>query len=389
MLAGQDIIIISAVPFEDHWTSKQEISRVLAMKNRVLYVSGIPRPYKHDELVRAKLGGSLREALPSLFVFTPPAARIPLDYTFKTFSNILQSITSRSVKRATTKLGFTKPIIWAFDFRARPYIGLFDEILSIYHCVDNWHLLLDKRHYRRITIKRLEQSIVESVDLVLTSAQDLKARIEESYAKEGHYVPHGVDFGLFSKGGIEGPLPEDMKRISKPIVGFVGSVGKWVDCKLILEVARTFPEVSVVLIGSILDVSDAVYLKKASNILMLGPKPKGQIPDYIRAFNICLMPFKINEFTRSINPLKYLEYLASGKPLVTTAIQELVSHAALVYLASNEKEFLYGINRALSENDPSLRRNRIDFARNHTWVCQVEKACSIIQRRINVENLDY
>jgi len=116
-------------------------------------------------------------------------------------------------------------------------------------------------------------------------------------------------------------VPDDLKGAPGPIIGFWGLIADWVDLQLIRHVADAFSGGTVVLIGN--STTDMKSIEGARNIRFLGRKPYADLPRYAKAFDVALMPFKVNELTLASNPLKVREYLAAGLPVVSTAIPEV------------------------------------------------------------------
>jgi len=156
---------------------------------------------------------------------------------------------------------------------------------------------------------------------VICSSENLradKARVNSN----AHLVQHGVDLEHFAKAfSAATTIPDDLKGAPGPIIGFWGLIADWVDLPLIRHVADAFSGGTVVLLGD--TKTNTKPLDGARNIRVLGRKPYADLPRYAKAFDVALMPFKVNELTLAANPLKVREYLAAGLPVVSTAIPEV------------------------------------------------------------------
>src|SRR5207253_7900239 len=148
--------------------------------------------------------------------------------------------------------------------------------------------------------------------------RDDQARVNSN----AHLVQHGVDLEHFAKAFDPAtPTPDDLNGAPRPIIGFWGLIADWVDLQLIRHVADAFSGGTVVLIGN--STTDMKSIEGARNIRFLGRKPYADLPRYAKAFDVALMPFKVNELTLASNPLKVREYLAAGLPVVSTALPEV------------------------------------------------------------------
>jgi glycosyltransferase involved in cell wall biosynthesis len=220
-------------------------------------------------------------------------------------------------------------------------------------------------------IAELEEQLLKRADLCITSAdrlRDNKVRVNPNTV----LVRHGVDFNHFVKACDPAtPIPEDIANLPKPIFGFFGLVADWVDLEAIAATARAHPEGSVVVIGKVAPDVDPSVLKAEKNIHLLGRKPYAALPGYCKAFDVALMPFKVNELTLNANPLKVREYLAAGVPVVSSDIPE-VRKVGLCKLARDTEDFVRKVDECLAEGaGPS--RERAERIRHESWEAKVEE----------------
>lgn len=179
-------------------------------------------------------------------------------------------------------------------------------------------------------------------------------------------IRNGVDAERFERGAAEGPRPADVPAAGRPVVGFVGALYEWIDWGLIEEVARALPELDFVLVGPH-DRRGAVRrLAGLRNVHLLGPRPYGRVPAYIAAFDVCWVPFRQDAVGLAANPVKVYEYLALGKPVVSTPVADVESFGALLAVARTPAEMV-GKLRAALQQAPGAAEARRAFARQNTW----------------------
>ncbi len=371
-LRGRDLVV-----FSNDWDgdplSKVHIMRILSRDNRVLWVNSIgnraPKANTHDlQRIWKKLSTfteGIREVEPNLFVLAPLA--VPF-YGSEVVRLTNRELLRLQVKRAMRKLHFKRPISWSFLPASAPVSGTLGEEFVVYHCVDEFSAFSDTngRH-----IAELEERLLRKADLVITSAE----RLRENKAKVNPHtvlVRHGVDFQHFVKACDPATeIPEDIAKLPRPIIGFFGLMADWVDQEAIIATAKAHPEGSVVVIGKVAPDCDVSAMKAVPNIHLLGRKPYTSLPGYCRAFDVALMPFKVNELTLNANPLKVREYLAAGLPVVSTDIPE-VRKVGLCKVATSTEDFVRKVDECLAEGGgPSRERAECIF--HESWDARVEE----------------
>ncbi|HYH95237.1 spore coat polysaccharide biosynthesis glycosyltransferase ExoP [Hyalangium sp.] len=371
-LRGRDLVV-----FSNDWDgdplSKVHIMRILSRDNRVLWVNSIgnraPKANAHDlQRIWRKLSTfteGIREVEPNLFVLAPLA--IPF-YGSEAVRATNRELLRLQVRRAMRKLHFQRPISWSFLPASAPVSGTLGEEFVVYHCVDEFSAFSDTngRH-----IAELEERLLRKANLVITSAE----RLRENKAKVNPntvLVRHGVDFQHFVKACDPAtPIPEDIAKLPGPIIGFFGLMADWVDQEALIATAKAHPEGSVVVIGKVAPDCDVSELKKVPNIHFLGRQPYTSLPGYCRAFDVALMPFKVNELTLNANPLKVREYLAAGLPVVSTDIPE-VRKVGLCKLATSTEDFVRKVDECLAEG-PGPSHERAERIFHESWDARVEE----------------
>ena len=231
----------------------------------------------------------------------------------------------------------------------------------VYDCMDDWDTFENLGNFNRTE----EVPLAEECDVLAVTA----ARLQEKFADRGLepvLVRNGADFEFFRTAE---PLPE-LSGMRHPIIGYFGAIADWIDLDLVYEVAKSRPDYSFVLAGQVFS-RDTSALQSLPNVRLLGSRPYEQMPSLLAGFDVCMIPFLLNQVTHATDPVKLYEYLSQGKPVVATDMSELRAWSDFVYLARGSEEFAAQLDVAVAESDPALRARRIEFARTNSWPARV------------------
>lgn len=224
-----------------------------------------------------------------------------------------------------------------------------------------------------------EADLIKKSDLVLATSHLLyheKIKINPNCL----LVPNGADFDHFNYS--PDVLPEELKEINKPIIGYYGALSDWLDTDLLHDLATARPNWNFVLIGRI-ESADVSRLKGMSNVFFLGEKSYELLPGYLQHFDTCIIPFKKIPLTEATNPVKLFEFLSAGKSVVATDLNELCYYKEYVRLASSLSDWLESIELALKDDLPAQEEKRMQFARQNTWeerILQIEDAIQALTK---------
>lgn len=222
------------------------------------------------------------------------------------------------------------------------------------------------------------------VDFVTVSSHSLAKQIAPYRSSGVHYVGNGVEYRLFAP-TRDYDRPLDLPR-GKPIVGYIGAIYPWLDYQLLQNVCSEMKNVNFVFIGPVHPgVSSGVKaLKDLANVYFLGVKPYHMVPAYLYHLDVGIIPFRKNELTAGVNPVKLYEYSASGKPSVVTDFSEdVVQVKDRVYVAATTEEFGSYIRKALdTAKDPIQIESLLSFARSHDWEKKTTAIIKLIEGRI-------
>ncbi len=256
-------------------------------------------------------------------------------------------------------------VFWYYTPMALKFTDHFKPVASVYDCMDE--LSAFKGAHSHLPI--LEKQLFRKVDLVFTGGQSLYE------AKRGqhpsvHAFPSSIDAAHFGKARTTVTDPEDQAHIPHPRLGFFGVIDERFDIDLLDQVAKQRPEWQFVIIGPVVKI-DPETLPKHANIHYLGGKKYDELPHYLAGWDIALLLFARNESTRFISPTKTPEYLAAGKPVISTSIRDVVrpyGELKLVEITDTPDDFINAAEKILAGSDQSEWLSRVDaFLKEISW----------------------
>lgn len=378
MLRGENIVCFAKDWSEDP-TSNNHVMKLLARDNRVLWMNSIST--RTPSLTSGRDLGKIATKLKSfargttrvvdgpggfMDVYTPIVLPFPHN---PVATRLNQEILRSSVSLLRRTRGMDDFQLWSFIPSAAKYIGKLGESLVVYYCTDEWS------HFSSVDRDKtmaLERELCERADIVFTTASTLLEK-KKVYNPETHLALHGVDQAHFARALAPATsLAAELRDLPRPIVGFVGLIQDWVDVDTVRYMAERHRDRSFVLIGkALVDVSS---LERLPNVRLLGRKPYESLPEYLKGFDVGIIPFKLNELTRNVNPIKLREYLSAGLPVVSSDIPEVAryvrDHGALAnacYVASTPEDFDAAVTQALQGDSPAARQARSEAMLAETW----------------------
>jgi glycosyltransferase involved in cell wall biosynthesis len=261
---------------------------------------------------------------------------------------------------------FENPILFvALPFGAEA-VGRLGERLLIYYVMDQYSAM---PNVYADYLEELEQAMLSQADLIFVTSRNL---LQEKNGSKTPAVllPHGVDFEHFHSAVQPlGEVPEELRDLPRPILGFHGVLAPWVDTEILERVCQAFSEASIVLIGP--EWIDFPVSKGLPNLHRLGMRTYAELPRYAAHFDVGLIPFRQDRLTAYVNPLKLLEYLALGLPVVSTPLPDLAPYANVLYQASTPDDFVDQVKVALQDREPKRREQRFALAAEESWEARV------------------
>ena len=271
--------------------------------------------------------------------------------------------------RLTRKLQLIAPVVWVACPAACDTAIKMEKAKLVYQRTDRYE---DDPNVDRDVILDYDRKLKACADITIY-VNKLLYDEEAAQCKNAFFMDHGVDYEMFSKAELDSRKPDDIADIKKPIAGYFGALdGHKLDTGFLEAVAERLPDVSFVFIGK--PSLDCSGLSAKKNVWMLGQKDYQQIPHYGKCFDVAILPWRINKWTEAANPIKFKEYLALGKPVVSTpSFSELKQYNDVAYEAGSPEEFAECIKRACVEDSPDLIEKRRQRVAQNSWDSKAEK----------------
>jgi len=280
--------------------------------------------------------------------------------------------------------GKGKIISYIADPLLYDYLKIFKGEISVYDCLAEWSSNPGMSSINRVTVKKFENKTLLKSDIVLTVSKELCSR-RSKVNKNTHYLPWAAEYMLFGKDSAE--IPNEMISMKKPIIGFAGHIWGIFDLDIIAKLSETFKNSSIVIVGSLRSLLPKGYKReflnvtKRTNIRWLGPRKHGDLPKYLKCFDVCIMPYKIDDWTITCSPGKLYQYLAVGKPIVSTDLPEVSRYYDddIVKIARSSEEFMEKVKLVLSEtSDKNKIEKRKAIAKRNSWNNRAKAMIDII-----------
>jgi glycosyltransferase involved in cell wall biosynthesis len=375
-IKNKDIVLFSFQPWESGiGFNFKEMAFELAKYNRVLFVNRAPDRNSllrnKNESNRPKKKTELTQIEKNLWLYNPDIVMesinwISINSVYDLLNKINNSRLAGGIKKIIKKLSF-KDFIFINDNDF--YRGLYQkEYLECSHYIFYIRDFLTIQPYFRKHGTRLEEKIIKKADLVVANSAYL-ANYASQWNEKTFDIEQGCDLKNYLS--IEYPMPDDIAKLKRPIIGYCGAVTSMrLDISVIEHIALSFPDYSIVFVGPVDKTFEKSKLNNLKNIYFTGLRKLEEIPAYISHFNICMNPQMINPLTVGNYPRKIDEYLVMGKPVVATATLAMEMFRDYVFLCKTKEDYVAQINLILS-NEQFLseqeKERRINFALTHSW----------------------
>ena len=378
--AGTDlpIIVHSHLRWDFVWQRPQQILSRLSQRGHVLFIE---EPIYLDDIATPRLDVSrpvprVHRALPAL----PATLRGSYDQSIA----IVRELVRRQIAADGALAGlFERPVQWFYTPMPAPaMIGAFGERAIVYDCMDE----LSKFRFAPAELTDRERYLMANADVVFTGGYRLW-EAKSKHHRNVHFFGCGVDVDHFASARSDALslAPELADVRATTTLGYFGVIDERIDYDLVRRLAASFPDAMLAMVGPVVKV-DPAELPQAPNIRWLGQRQYTQLPSYVKGFDVCLMPFALNEATEYINPTKTLEYMAAGKPIVSTAVSDVVHNfTPVVAVAQSHEEFVALCRAASEQPDLELVARGIEQARANSWESIVSRMDRILRDALRDE----
>ena len=385
--SGKTILCLATQEWDAHWTPVQQVMLRLTPRNRVIYFEPFHPPLAWLKRSNSHLKDRHREGQPqlrqikeNLWIYRPESAYLPGNMRSSFAAKWNARLYKAEIARLLKQLGGSKKCwLWAFFAQSLSVLELeFEHI--IYDCVDDWPSFFPQKAERQF-VTHVDEALCRSAELVFVGSQPLYQK-KVGFNPQTFVVNHAADIEHFQKASQSGTVvPADLDCVPRPRIGFAGMMDSLrFDENLIRHLAED-PRLQIVLVGGC--IGDARrLLPQKPNVHWLGMKPVSQLPAYLKGMDVCIMPYKINETTRYIYPLKLHEYMATGKPIVATAIPAVENFRELIYVADGPAEFIKYVALGAEENNAGKCLRRQECARKHSWEVHVSEKARLIEQHL-------
>ena len=358
----------SAIPWGKDRHRQHEIAHYLAERCPVMYLN--PPSGRAAEPPRAEV------ISPRLTVVSVPGGPYPGGWASPAMNRANRRHTARELGALFPDLTQGPLVLWLDESAAEPYIDLLDSRLVVYDCADEDYAFAHNPLRRRM-LKAYEDRVTRRADLVFVSAVPLLERKRELNPRT-HLALNAVDFEHFARVAAAHPPVGD----GAPVIGFVGgALRDRMDYELLAHVALARPQWRVELVGR---VEWPRGFRPPVNLVSVGSRPYADLPEVMARHSVCIIPYRGEGRLSYIHPKKLFEYLAAGKPVVSTELPAVLPYAGIVKIAGTHAEFVARIEECLAENaDPAMSaalvRQRMALARENGWPHRVAEMAEVVE----------
>jgi teichuronic acid biosynthesis glycosyltransferase TuaH len=374
------------------------LAKEFAKNNRVWYIE---HPYSWKDYLRERnteaVQSRKKALLKGLDIYTNPPSLpsnitivtskltipinfLPAGFLYDNLSSINDRVILKTIRRLIQDKGI-KDFIYVnfFDpYFVRKLPPDIKALRTVYQSMDD----ISQVAYSKKHGERLEEEIIGNFDYTLCTSREL-TRLKSRFSPNVHFSPNAVDIDIFERATREKlPKPKELENLKGKIIGFTGSIEYRSDFELLKRIAAYHQDKTLFFVGPI-NTEDTVIaeLRKMPNVVFAGPRKITELPAFLQYFDCTIIPYRKNALTKSIYPLKINEYLAAGKPVISTNFSEdIKSFAAVAYIVDTQEEFLKEIDKAIQEDNINLKQARLMVAKENTWAVRIKQFWDIISK---------
>ncbi|MCC4986889.1 glycosyltransferase [Klebsiella pneumoniae] len=386
---SNEVIVLSTADWDNpFWTNKQHVAMDLAKKGyKVFYIDslGLRRPSVNKKDFKRIIKRCLKGLKPpkrvegGILVWSP----ILIPFNDKKIIRKLNKIIFSSMLKFWLMVnGFKKSILWTYNPLTTKFINVDSFEYSVYHCVDE----IKAQPGMPVTIlEDAEKELTKLSDIVFVTSPTL-LETRKAWSDKVYYFSNVADYSHFSKALFdETEIPEDMNSIPEPRLGFIGAISSYkINFNLLYDIAKRNEAWNIVLIGDVGEGdpnTDVSILKQCKNIHFLGAKSYSVLPNYLKGFDIALLPNNLNEYTDNMFPMKFFEYLSAGRNVISVDLLSIRDFQEYVRIGHDNEEFIRLIEDVLNGNKLSIEKIQ-EIAQQYTYETRTTKMIDVINSQL-------
>ena len=376
------IVCLATSPWYPIPTRKQQVmsripdAEILYFDPSITYIAPMKDKAAQPGLTNYKKAGVHPQENITVYAL-PPA--LPFFYKFRWINRLNQRKIARFVREKMREHGFEDAVLWVYSPVTADLVDLVPHKALVYDCVDRHSAyggLMDPA-----LVDAMELELAAKTDMTFATAASLAERLK-SAQPEAEFIPNGANFERFFEASKPQPVPEDLQSIPHPIFGFVGALQTCIEYGFVEAAAKARPDWQFVWIGNEKPGADLSALRAMGNVHFLGVKPNADLPKYLAQFDVCLNLFDAGPLSKDVSPLKFYEYLATGKPIVSTRQpDQVLQFSDIIHIADDAKSFEASCEAALEDTQPERTQLRIEAGRNSSWDARVGEMCAVLRKK--------
>lgn len=378
----KQIVCMATSPWYPIPTRKQQLmsrmpdAEILYFDPSVSYLAPL-----RDKSAKAHLRAYQKPAVrpqENLSVYALPPV-LPFFNRFRLINRINQKRIARFVRKKMAEHGFQNPLLWVYSPVTVDLVDHVPHSGLVYDCVDRHSAYGGQMNPALVDAMELE--LAGKCGAVFATAAPLAERLRAA-KPDACFIPNGANFERFYEAAKPQIVPDDMKDIPHPIFGFVGALQTCIEYGYVAHAAQAHPEWSFVWIGNEKPGADLAKLRTLKNVYFLGVKPNEQLPQYLAHVDACLNLFAESDLSKDVSPLKFYEYLATGKPIVSTRQpDQILQYAPIIHIAESKEAFVDCCAAALSDTQKERTQARIEAGRKSSWDARVAEILAVLKKK--------
>ncbi len=373
----KQIVCLATSPWYPIPTRKQQVmsripdAEILYFDPSITYLAPLKDKLAKPKLKAYRADGE--EVQKHLTVYALPPV-LPFFQKVRLINRINQRRIAAYIRKRMKQHGMEKPLLWVYSPVTVDAVDHIPHSALVYDCVDRHSAYGGLMNPALVDAMELE--LAAKCDQVFATATRLADRLQTANANTA-FIPNGANYERFVQASQPQPCPEDLQDIPQPRFCFVGALQECIEYGYLETAAARHPEWSFVFIGRENAGVDLSKLRGMRNCHFLGLKPNEQLPQYLHHCDACLNLFDSSDLSKDVSPLKFYEYLATGKPIVSTPQPEQVlQYAPMIHVAYDAEAFMACCRAALSD---TKAKDRMEEGRRSSWDARVAEMLSILK----------